>query len=179
MHPYTIDVSELLDNIGSSLDVSGSYPLDEIVLGEETFRISAPVAVEATVTNAGAGIVVRGTATADAFAVCSRCVEEFPLRIVGEIESLFLAPGEEASGDEDVERVDPQGVIDLSAVIVAALVLEAPFVPLHDEQCAGLCPTCGCDLNKGECECKDAPSDLHPFAALRSLLETDEEPPAK
>lgn len=175
MRPYTIDVSELLDNIGSSLDVSGLYPLDEIVLGEETFRISAPVAVDVTITNAGAGIVARGTATAEAFATCSRCVEEFPLSIVGEIESLFLAPGEDASGDEDVERVDPQGIIDLAAVIVAALVLEAPFVPLHDEKCAGLCPTCGCDLNKGECGCEDAPSDLHPFAALQSLLEDDGE----
>ena len=179
MHPYTIDVSELLDNIGSSLDVSGEFPLDEIALGEETFRIGAPVAIEVNITNAGAGIVVRGTASADAFATCSRCVEEFPLRIVGEIESLFLAPGEDATGDEDVERVDPQGVIDLSAVIVAALVLEAPFVPLHDKRCAGLCATCGCDLNKGACGCEEAPADLHPFAGLKSLLETDEEPSAE
>jgi uncharacterized protein len=177
MLPFKIDVSELLDNVGSSFDVDGEYPLDELVVGAETFKLTAPVAVAVSVTNAGAGIVVRGRALAAALAVCSRCLVEFPIDIMGEIECLFLAPGEDATGDDDVERVDQLGVIDLSAVILAALVLEAPFVPLHDKKCAGLCPTCGCDLNEGPCACADAPDDAHPFAGLKSLLPDQSESP--
>ena len=58
---------------------------------------------------------------------------------------------------------------------MAALVLEAPFAPVHDDECAGLCYTCGADLNEGGCGCEHGVSDDHPFAALGSLFE-DETP---
>jgi uncharacterized protein len=55
-------------------------------------------------------------------------------------------------------------------------VLEAPFAPLHDEECAGICPECGADLNQGPCGCETAVRGPHPFAALEGLLEgTDSE----
>jgi uncharacterized protein len=61
--------------------------------------------------------------------------------------------------------------------IMGALVLEAPFAPLHAEDCAGICPACGADMNTDPCECDAKPDKLNPFAALGGLL--DNEPDAE
>jgi len=57
---------------------------------------------------------------------------------------------------------------------MAALVIEAPFAPLHDPGCAGLCATCGTDLNVETCTCGEAAAEGHPFSALKDLLGDDE-----
>ena len=107
---------------------------------------------------------------------CSRCLCEFETDITGDVEGLWLGPGDTAPEGEDVSgEVDSEGRIDLEPAVVAALVVEAPFAPLHDESCAGLCLTCGADLNVEACHCGDEPDAEHPFAALKDLLGEDEE----
>ena len=57
----------------------------------------------------------------------------------------------------------------------AALLLEFPLVPLCDEECKGLCPTCGANLNEGPCGCAPAEGDggddvpPNPFAVLKDF----------
>ena len=65
--------------------------------------------------------------------------------------------------------------IDLSDAIADAVVMDTPFVVLCRPDCAGLCPTCGANLNEGSCSCADqregdyVASDANPFAALKNL----------
>ena len=65
--------------------------------------------------------------------------------------------------------------IDLSYAIADAVVMDTPFVVLCRPDCAGLCPTCGANLNEASCTCADkleddyAASDSNPFAALKNL----------
>ena len=51
-----------------------------------------------------------------------------------------------------------------------------PFVILCKEDCKGLCPTCGADLNEGPCAC-DSSDDIdpdNPFAVLKNLKFNEE-----
>ena len=58
--------------------------------------------------------------------------------------------------------------LDVSELLAEQFELAIPLVPLCKEQCRGLCPTCGADLNAGPCAC--APSHLpSPFEKLRGL----------
>ena len=43
--------------------------------------------------------------------------------------------------------------IDLSRMVKENILLEAPIAPLCRPDCAGLCPTCGTDLNVASCDC--------------------------
>ena len=77
--------------------------------------------------------------------------------------------------DEDEFDVLPADkVIDLEPLITAALLLEFPLIPLCDEECKGLCPQCGANLNEGPCGCEPAADDdddtpPNPFAALKDF----------
>jgi uncharacterized protein len=83
-----------------------------------------------------------------------------------------VEPGKEEGipEDQDYELVDAAGVVDVLPSLMVALVLEAPFAPVHDEECAGLCSTCGADLNAGRCGCADDTRDDNPFSVLGTLL---------
>jgi uncharacterized protein len=156
------------------MSVEGSFELAELVIGDETFVPTEPASFSADITNAGGGIVAIGTVTAAVRATCARCLCEFCTVIEGEVEGFYVQAHQERGEEDDTEEVDEDGAIDLGLALVAALVVEAPFAPLHDEECAGLCPDCGIDLNTECCGCSMAPADDHPFAALRAVTVTDE-----
>ncbi len=179
MQPFIVNVRTILGEVGASLDVSKHYDIERLEVGSEVFDIGQPVAVEVIITNAGEGIVASGHVVAHATTACVRCLCDFEITLTGEIGTLFLRSSEPVFEGEDAEVVDPEGNLDLAPAIHAALVLEAPFAPLHDDACLGLCSGCGTDLNEAECGCSSDIDPMHPFAAVRSLIEPhDPEAPA-
>jgi DUF177 domain-containing protein len=138
------------------------------------YQIEGPISVEVSVYRAGTDIFFEGRLRARAHTACARCAEEFdidaehPFRFV-------LAPkavgfGEETDlRTEDMEFSLYEGEeIDLSPLIREQLLLSLPTRPLCREDCRGLCPHCGINLNRGTCGCKEERLDPR-FAALRSL----------
>jgi uncharacterized protein len=61
---------------------------------------------------------------------------------------------EETSDDPDVYALDPQtGELDLREAVREHWLLAAPAFVQCREDCKGLCPHCGANLNDGTCEC--------------------------
>jgi len=170
MFSYRVDVKPVLETIGGSVDVSDVIDVPELVVGDHSFILLEPPSFRVTVSNAGAGIVAYGTITAHVAVDCSRCLCRFEDTLEGEVVGFYLRRGDETPHEEEAEQVDAEGAIDIGPAMMAALVIEAPFAPLHDPDCAGLCQTCGADRNTESCSCDQTADDEHPFAALKSLL---------
>lgn len=175
MADYRLDLRPILDEVGGSLHISDTLDMTELVVGDVRFQMVEAPAFDVTVSNAGEAFVAMGSITARAATSCVRCLREFETTIPGEVDGLWARSGfETADDDEPPPMVDHEGWIDLEPALVAALVVEAPFAPLHDAECAGLCPTCGADLNLGQCGCGEKPNTEHPFAELKKLLDQDD-----
>jgi uncharacterized protein len=178
MDTYRVDVKSILDDLGGTIEVSDTFPLSDLDVGDEHFTVREPVSFHVTVTNGGTGIVAYGTTSAEVTATCARCLIEFPMTIEGEVDGYFIRHGdtENIPEEQEVEEIDSEGYVDLYPEIMGALVLEAPFAPLHDENCAGICPECGADMNTDPCDCATKPDAANPFAALGALLEDADTP---
>lgn len=179
MAEYRLDVRPILDEVGGSIHVVDTLEIEVLVVGEETFTLREPARFDVHISNAGEAFVSTGRVAAAVVATCSRCLCEFDTEITGEVEGYWPRPGHDVPEEEDVTgEVDAENRIDLWPALIAALVVEAPFAPLHDEECAGLCAGCGADLNIGPCECtrQETASD-HPFAKLKGLLGEEDEGP--
>ncbi|WP_241963703.1 DUF177 domain-containing protein [Gordonibacter sp. 28C] len=146
--------------------------------GPDLYDFEGPLDWQVDVTNTGDALLVTGTVEGEAKTSCARCVDEFSFSVTGEIEGYFLIDSEkEAPDDMDDDEFDvlpEDDVIDLEPLIRAALLLEFPLVPLCDDDCLGLCPTCGANLNEGPCGCEPAvePDDdvpPSPFAVLKDF----------
>lgn len=127
----------------------------------------------------GAHAFAAGTFTGHVIVACGRCVGEVRLEIAEKLRVTFLPaaemPAEDAEaeegaevteGDLDVFAFDGE-TIDLEPLLREQFVLAVPFAPLCREDCKGLCPQCGTDLNSGTCTCEE-PIDPR-LAALKGL----------
>jgi DUF177 domain-containing protein len=169
---YRVDIADISENLGESIAVSDDLPLQTFVVGAETFTPTGPLHFDVTITNTGTAVIAMGTASLPVLATCVRCLVEFPTEIAAEVDGFYVRPGHEEGvpEEQEIEYIDAEDHIDILPAVMAGLVLEAPFAPLHDEACAGICPRCGADLNQGPCGCDSAEEDGHPFEALRELI---------
>jgi uncharacterized protein len=67
-------------------------------------------------------------------------------------------------------RIDERHIIDLSEAVRQYTLLAVPMKPLCEAACAGICPTCGKNLNLGACRCPPPEGDPR-WAKLQKLLQ--------
>lgn len=177
MDAPVIAIPDELFATAESSSFAGTYELDELTQGCDTYTFAHPLAWSVQVTNTGGAFLVTGSVDADATTDCVRCLEPAHYRLEGEVEGYFLIPGSDVElTDEEREEYEVLGEdrrIDLSPLLIAALALELPATPLCDDACKGICAGCGANLNVEECTCPPAPEEdefhPNPFSALRNI----------
>lgn len=114
------------------------------------------------------GVHLTGQLEATLRLECRRCLNEVPTDVQVELDLLF-DPEREEEGAEGVYPYESNGRrLDLKPALREQLLLEVPGYPICREQCAGLCPKCGIDLNEDECDCTLREPDPR-WDALREL----------
>lgn len=115
--------------------------------------------------------------------ICRRCLKPYQTRISTHFDYQY----EETDDPNKLKsefltsldtRYYMKETLNLAEDVRQAIVLEIPVWPLCSEDCKGLCPVCGQDLNEGDCNCVvdiPAPGMSRPFANLDELLEDSEE----
>ena len=149
-----INVSQLLkERIGSTR----SYKVD----GEENF----PYRGEVVLIRTDKGLLAKGSLSTVVGAVCSRCLCDFDQELSVCYSEEFLL-----QCDEGAFIIDEYRQIDLSEVTRQYTLLAEPMKPLCSEDCSGLCPRCGRNLNLGACGCV---KDIDPRMAILASLAKD------
>lgn len=169
----------LQDITGEVKEISFAEPEAETnrILGQgpiREYRLEGPIDVALSFYRAGTELFFSGTLKTRSQAVCARCAEEFasagerPFRLVMSPKAIGY-DGDSALRADDLEFSLYEGEeIDLSPLIREQILLALPTRPLCREDCRGLCPHCGVNLNRGTCGCRAESFDSR-LAALRSL----------
>lgn len=93
---------------------------------------------------------ISGDITVD----CRRCLSEAHAHVEAESHVIYSEPDEVTEDDPDVYPLDPAARdLDLRPAIREEWLLAQPRYVLCREDCRGLCPQCGADLNAGACDC--------------------------
>ena len=110
------------------------------------------------VTNHSGLLLLEGTLEPDLRAVCGRCGNVFEYAVPVPIRAKITDKVAD-SADEDEFVLMSDCAVDIEELIRTTLVLELPTRFLCREDCKGLCPKCGADLNEGECGCDHSERD--------------------
>ena len=133
-------------------------------LAEDTTLLE-PVTGELSLVGTGRTVSLTGRVRTKVRLVCGACVQPFSQSLECAIHEEFEAVRAPApqdgttrveaalGGDDFVVSVEPDEVVDLSEIVRQHLLLALPIAPRCGEDCRGLCPTCGADLNTGPCAC--------------------------
>ena len=86
-------------------------------------------------------------------AVCARCLKDVRDSININFEKTVCEEGDlqNEENDDYVEICD--GMLDIDEALIEDIILNFPLKVLCKEDCKGLCPKCGIDLNEGSCSC--------------------------
>ena len=129
----------------------------------DQFTPDSPVTYALKVTSAAGAFLVCGRVRGRVAARCGRCLAPLKLEIRNDKVELCYA-----KADVDSEEMD------ITADVRDELLVELPMNPLCGEECQGLCPVCGADLNRGQCDCLNQKIDAR-LSALGTLLNDHKE----
>lgn len=177
MDPIIISLDERLANPGDTYSVCGHLDEKGYTLGDHEFALPQGLDYEVFLTNAGEGILATGLVRAHVVGTCDRCLEDAEFDVSSEVDEyyLFEAPQNLADDEDEADYVlvSEDRTIDLASALLTALVMETPYVVLCREDCAGLCPRCGANLNVEDCghaaQIEADRASSSPFSALAGL----------
>ena len=161
-----LDVRPILREPGKHLDFRFQLDLSDMELAGR-YPISRPVTVEGTVRNAADVLELELTARSTLDAVCDRCGKAFDQD--KEIPFRCLLAEELQNEDNDEIVLLENGQADVEDLARTAFLLGMDTKTLCSEDCKGLCPRCGADLNLGPCSCQKETDPR--LAVLAKLLE--------
>jgi uncharacterized protein len=156
-----VPVRDLLGSPGRERPFSGERNV-KLRLGESS--IDGPMQVDGVVIGMIDGVLARFRASAIARLTCTRCLVEWEAPVSVAAEQVFgRIPDEDGYGIFDDE-------VDVGGPATDELALALPAAPVCRDDCRGLCPTCGTDLNTDPCDGHGETTES-PFAALKDLFD--------
>jgi uncharacterized protein len=166
-----------LENLeGGKSDFAHVYQPDDLNPVDERISLTQPATVSGKVRLADNEVFVNGHVETRAQVECDRCLQPVKLPVNADFALEYITGSEyESSGvvelteaEMSVSVFDGQA-IDVDEIVKEQIVLAVPTRMLCREDCKGICPECGADRNKGDCNCTT--NDIDPrWAALKNLI---------
>jgi len=152
----SLEINDAVDIAGNDIQIEGKVKL----------------------TRTDRSILVEGTLYTEIELTCSRCLSlcscPLTLRVTEEYfptTDILTGVPKPVPDESGCFTIDEHHILDLTEAIRQYATLAIPMKPLCRENCAGLCPTCGHNLNLGECDCPLSDADPR-WSALRKLAVT-------
>lgn len=175
-----INVAPLLKQpMGSFDDYSfAEVPIDPHGDNAELLEVAiTDVSAKVRATHTTPGIYIDGTADAHLATQCSRCLRPTDAPIHAAFAEQYYATLAVETGSglteppPDALTIGSDFRIDITELVREELILAAPIASLHADECRGLCPECGQDLNERPHD--HAPTDARwaKLAALKDFAE--------
>ncbi len=128
---------------------------------------------------------ITGTVDAETELECCRCLRRFSFPVRNAALDIDLIPEASLTGEAEHElgrsELDTEfyrgDEIEPEDLVREQILLAIPMVPVHRQDCKGLCPVCGADRNDKECGCRsDVPTGKEsPFAVLKKIIKPEKE----
>lgn len=137
-----------------SVEIAGSLAPDDPRLEGLDVELAKPVRVTGQLAGAGPGRYYwHGELAATVRGVCRRCLTPVDVAMAVPVGVMFT--DHPSADDPSAWVIEPHAtVLDLSQPVREELILSAPTYVVCREDCRGLCPGCGEDLNVGSCTCR-------------------------
>ncbi|MBA2707314.1 MAG: DUF177 domain-containing protein [Gemmatimonadaceae bacterium] len=150
--------------------VDGRLAPDDPVWEDADTLPVGPVEVEGRLSAAGLSrFYFSGRFKGETTMPCRRCLTDVTAHVAEEAHFIFSSEGEDSSDDPDVYPFDPNAhSLDLRPSVREVWLLAVPGFVQCREDCKGLCPNCGTDLNTDTCDCTPVASDNR-WDALRAI----------
>lgn len=148
-----IDLSDIIKDYGGRLTLFESFEMQNTHFLGEDFTFYEPCLLEGVILNNTKSLELNATVTGKAEVHCARCGKPMTVDVSFPVNEVLVREDAEFTEDEDVVTYSGNSV-DLSEVITNSFLMNVSGKYLCSEDCKGLCPHCGANLNETSCDCE-------------------------
>lgn len=153
-----IDLSSFLDNAVESLHFDGRIKLEDLDLNNSNITIVEPVEYEGEVLRVDGDKIINIRISYKYDEICHRCLKPTTKNVKTALSGKLVEGKKEDEDEVEDEGFDElifyeDNLLDLKDYTINQIILSLPMKTLCKEDCKGLCPKCGTDLNRSKCDC--------------------------
>ncbi|MGN1051686.1 MAG: YceD family protein [Acutalibacteraceae bacterium] len=162
-----VNLKDVFLTEGSKKELAYSFSMNDISLdGFYPFR--EPVMVKALFENHASLVEAVFDASFKYFRPCDRCCEDVEKTFNFSFTHRLVVSLEGDGNDEYIET--PDFTLDIDELVISDIILSLPSRFLCSDDCKGICPNCGKNLNLGDCDCNNKYVDPR-LEKLKELLD--------
>lgn len=168
-----IDICRARDGI--FYDFDGEMVLDDSLLKDYDAKFLGPLTISGRYVTDKGEVYITSKAEVPVLFRCDRCLSPVNEQLVFEVDETFVTEDNPKAHEDEIMHYS-SNVIELDDAIKQSLYLALPIQVLCKEDCKGLCPVCGCNLNEEQCSClchndisEQAEDCNSPFAVLKNI----------
>ncbi len=163
-----INLAELFSQTVSDVTVDRVLELKELSFGTDTYKVVEPIQVHLALNMMDTDeYLVRGSITTTLTIPCNRCMDD----VINEVKADFTKEFKTSTVDDedDMSEYLEGVVLNLEKLVLDEVYMNVPMKVLCNEDCRGICKSCGKNLNHTACDCEDDNVDPR-LAGLKDLF---------
>lgn len=171
-----INLTDVFTSEGKVKKINQTYEGNRVAYMGVMYPIVDKSDVLLTFTNIGTGrILLEGEMSLTVEIPCDRCLQNVKVPIGVSFSHELAAPDAENLQSEEEEQCFMSGYeLDVDTLMNNEILINMPVKVLCREDCKGICPVCGKNLNEGECGCDTFVPDPR-MAAIKDIFNANKE----
>ena len=146
-----LDISDVLKKPDSQIDVNCDVCVDDKEFENALITFDKPLKVCGKVRNFGGVVMLDAKVSGEYNAVCDRCGGNSVFEIEFDFSEGFSKTPDE---DEEIMLLADEN-INISEAVLRNVFMNLPMKHICSQDCKGICPKCGTNLNEAQCDCED------------------------
>ena len=162
-----IDILKIIKSDEECIEVEKEFPAEAFLEFDSSLKLLSAVTFKGFIKKELGQIFIGGKLTFSMELTCDRCLNT--------LDNKFCLPFDDIIAKEDCELEEGEFIpysnsrVLLTEPIYQAIFVEATGKHLCSDECKGLCPQCGCNLNEQSCNCVTDEIDPR-FEKLKNLF---------
>ena len=170
-----INLSDVLTNEGRVEKIQAPLEMTSFDSRMGSFPVVEKSPVDFIFTNIEEGKVrIQGNAEITFQAACDRCLTEVPVKLFLSFDRLVTDPGMEEDEDADDKSFMEGYQLNVETFVYNEVIGNWPAKILCKEDCKGICPKCGQNLNMRDCGCDTFVPDPR-MAVIQDIFNANKE----
>ncbi|HKM01318.1 MAG: DUF177 domain-containing protein [Tissierellia bacterium] len=161
-----LKIKEFLSSDAMSLKVNENLVIDDKEFLEQT-HLHKNVLLNGEIFKIEGSVIFTGTINYTFTDECARCLKEFGNVVESKFQALIVQHEDKESDEIQLVMID--GIVKMDEPIKQLIYLSMPMKSLCKQDCKGICPNCGVNLNDEKCQCENDLTDPR-FDELKDLL---------
>ena len=144
------------------------------ILPPDDVNFTSPITVDGCITNTAGCMELTSNYSIDYTTHCSKCLKEIDGTFEGEFFRTVVVKGTLENENDDSYLEVSNGIVDIDRDLVEDLLVEFPFAIRCKDDCLGICPKCGINLNDEKCNCAEKKEIDPRLAGLLKFINNEE-----